>query len=220
MFFAFFFFLNFTFSSLAANLAHLLPLFLLGKQPFQWCCATQKADDVAISQGDEAEPVNHADNTGPVNHANNGPVNHADNGPVTQADNGGPANHTVAPAQPQPVWPVETELLVYPGTGKVMLTFQRPLMRTVIQDAFELVHCSLLIKNAFPDTFIALDVTRDALYAAAESNKRASEIYNRLVIDAEYMTKMTRLVSFSTQFTSLLIHVFSLARVSHFFEQW
>jgi len=121
-----------------------------------------------------------------------------DDAAFSQVDNGGPSNHSVVPAQAQTVWPTETELLFFPGTNKVMLTVQRPLMRMVIQDAFDQIQKSLMFHNAFPDTFIALDFTRDGLLAAAESYDQASDIYNRLMCDSEYMTKMTRLVSSRT----------------------
>ena len=100
-----------------------------------------------------------------------------------------------------------------------MLTVQRPLMRMVIQGAFDEVQKSLMFHNAFPDTFIALDFTRDAILAAAESFDQASDIYNRLVTDAEYMNKMTRLVSVYIWISKLSNYVLSLMRVSHFSER-
>ena len=37
----------------------------------------------------------------------------------------------------QLVWPTETDLIYVPGTMKVMLTLQSPLIRTVLQDGIE-----------------------------------------------------------------------------------
>jgi hypothetical protein len=35
------------------------------------------------------------------------------------------------------IWLVDTDLIYIPGSKKVMLTMQMPLIRTVVQDAFE-----------------------------------------------------------------------------------
>jgi hypothetical protein len=141
-------------------------------------------------------------------------------GPANHTVNGGAANHTVAvaPEQPQVVWPTETELLTFPGTTKVMLTVQRPLMRAVIQGAFEQVQKALAFKDAFPNTFTALEFTRDGLVAAAESHEQATDIYNRLLCDADYMNRMTRLVSFLILIKRLLIYFFSPVRTSRSFR--
>jgi hypothetical protein len=64
---------------------------------------------------------------------------------VTQADgvntspegSGGGADAPLVPDQPDTTWPSDTELIVVPGTNKVMLTIQCPLLRLVFQDAFE-----------------------------------------------------------------------------------
>jgi hypothetical protein len=94
------------------------------------------------------------------------------------------------------VWPSDTELIYVAGTTKVMLTAQRPVMRTVIQDAFENVHASLLFNCAFPDASVIPSIIRDGLVAAAWSNvPRASNIHGRLLVDEEYIAKMSRLVS-------------------------
>jgi hypothetical protein len=109
---------------------------------------------------------------------------------------GEPVNDMVSPEQPQTGWPVETDLIFVQGTKKVMLTIQRPLMRSVIQDSFERIRASLVFNDAFPDAFSALDITRDSLILAAEFHDRATDIHNRLLLDTEYMNKMTHLVSF------------------------
>jgi hypothetical protein len=94
------------------------------------------------------------------------------------------------------VWPVDTDLVYVPGTTKIMLTAQRPVMRTVIQEAFEYVHASLLISCAMPDASVVPSIIKDALVLAASLNvPRASSIYGRLMMDEEYTTQMSRLVS-------------------------
>jgi len=94
------------------------------------------------------------------------------------------------------VWPIDTDIIYVAGTTKVMLTVQRPVMRTVIQDAFENVHASLLFNCAFPDASVIPSTIRGALVAAAWSNvPRASNIHTRLLTDEEFLAKMSRLVS-------------------------
>ncbi|KAN0124305.1 hypothetical protein V8E52_001954 [Russula decolorans] len=108
------------------------------------------------------------------------------NGPIT-------GSRTVTPDQTQSVWPVEMDLVYVSGTRKVMLTIQRPVMRTVIQDAFERVRRDLLFNNAFPDAFLVLEFTQYGLLTAAQTHDRATDIHNRLVCDAKYMNRMIRL---------------------------
>lgn len=94
-----------------------------------------------------------------------------------------------------PTWPTDTDIIFLPGSNKVMLTVQRPLMRVVIQDAIERTRANLMFANAFPDVFDTLEYIRDALATAAEGNERAVDIYRRLQGDHEYNTHMSRLVS-------------------------
>jgi hypothetical protein len=88
-----------------------------------------------------------------------------------------------------------------------MLTIQQPVMRTVIQDSFEWIRKALIFTNAFPDTFVAMEFTRDSLLAAAESHDRAINIHDRLVCDAEYMNSLARLVSFLILIMMLLTFI-------------
>jgi hypothetical protein len=130
---------------------------------------------------------------------------------ISQLVNNGPitGSRTVTPDQTQSVWPVEMDLVYVSGTRKVMLTIQRPIMRTVIQDAFERVRRDLLFNNAFPDAFLVLEFTQYGLLTAAQTHDRATDIHNRLVCDAEYMNRMIRLVSVLILIISLLISFFS-----------
>jgi len=121
-----------------------------------------------------------------------------------QADDSGPVNNRLSPEHLQSVWPVEMDLVFVPGSRKVMLMSQRPLIRMVIQDVIEQVRCALIFDNTFPDTFVVLDFTQGSLLVAAESNERATIIHNRLLSDAKYMNKMAQLVSYLIQIMMLL----------------
>jgi len=77
------------------------------------------------------------------------------------------------------MWPMDTELIYIPGTNKLMLTMQSPVMQTVIHDAFQHILASLLLNCAFPDALVIPSVVRDALIAGAWSNvPRASNIHS------------------------------------------
>ena len=70
--------------------------------------------------------------------------------------------------------PNDTDLIFLPGSNKVMLTVQRPVVRAVIQDAIERVHAALMFSNAFPDVFDTLKLISNALVAAADFNDQAT----------------------------------------------
>ena len=93
-------------------------------------------------------------------------------------------------------WPFDTELVLFPGTNKVMLTMQSPLMRLIFQDAFEHLRASLLFIHAFPDPALTRSIISEALGAAAQSHlPRVGNIRNWLELDGEYLAMMCRLVS-------------------------
>jgi hypothetical protein len=75
-----------------------------------------------------------------------------------------------------------------------MLTLQTPLIRAIIQDAFDGLRASLLFIHAFLDLSLTLSMISEALADAAKAHPRASNIHNRLLADDEYMAKMSRLV--------------------------
>jgi hypothetical protein len=90
------------------------------------------------------------------------------------------------------------------GSNKIMLTVQPPLLRAVIQDAFDRIRAALLFTNAFPDVFDTAEMIRDSLVSSAESNDRATNIHSRLLGDVSYASSMSRLVSLSMWNTKLL----------------
>jgi hypothetical protein len=97
---------------------------------------------------------------------------------------------------PDAVWPANTKIIYVAGTLRVNLTAQLPMMQTVIQDAFEEVHASMLFNCAFLDASAIPTILKDALVAAALSHvPRSSNIYSQLMMDDEYATKMSHLVS-------------------------
>ena len=97
----------------------------------------------------------------------------------------------------QPAWPVDTEVVLSPGSNKVMLTNQHPVVRAVIQDAIDNLRAAMLFTSAFPDVCIALGLIKDSLLNAADHLKPgAKDIYERLQQDEDYMLKITPLVSF------------------------
>lgn len=105
---------------------------------------------------------------------------------------------------PQYLWPADTNIVFSPGSNKIALTCQRPLIRVVIQDAMENVRADLLFKNAYPDPAVALVTIKESLLASASRHPGASSIRRRLVFDEQYMTGMIPLVSFLTLDTTIL----------------
>ncbi|KAH9174429.1 hypothetical protein EDB89DRAFT_2149430 [Lactarius sanguifluus] len=94
-------------------------------------------------------------------------------------------------AGPVSPWPANTDLVFGLGSKKVMLTLQFPLVRTVLQDAFEYMRAYLVLTDAFPDTTDAISFARDSLITAAESHQSdAAIICERLQHDAEYLAHL------------------------------
>ena len=94
------------------------------------------------------------------------------------------------------VWPSKTELIYIPGTTKVMLTLQLPLICMVLQDAFKNLRASLLIEHAFPDPHLTILFIRKHLVGAARSHlPRTVNIHRRPLIDNTYLEKLSCLMS-------------------------
>jgi hypothetical protein len=101
----------------------------------------------------------------------------------------------VTASRSQFVWPADTDILFPPGSKKIMLTSQHPMVRLVIQDAMEHVRADLLFKYSFPDPSVALENIKESLLTSASRYPGASSIYRRLVFDEQYMATITPLVS-------------------------
>lgn len=105
-----------------------------------------------------------------------------------------PTGANVAP----PVWPAETDLVLTPGTNKLMLTLQQPLVQAVIRDSFEFVRAALLLQCALPNAGLSASFVRDALSSGAMLNMPgAAFVLRRLQTDTLYRAKIVPLVSFS-----------------------
>jgi hypothetical protein len=93
-------------------------------------------------------------------------------------------------------WPASTSLFFPPGSTRVMMTLQRPLIRTIIQDGIEELRALLIIREAFPNGITTVSYIRHALITAAENRGHtASSIHMRLIQDEDYGHKLTPLVS-------------------------
>jgi len=114
---------------------------------------------------------------------------------VTSSQEGSGSRTDVTPKW-SPSWPADIHLAFNPGSNKVMLTIQIPLIRTIIQDSFEDLRATLLFENAFPDPNLTILFLRKTLVGAARSHlPDAVNIHNRLLLDDEYRDKLSHLVS-------------------------
>jgi hypothetical protein len=127
---------------------------------------------------------------------------------TSQEGSGGsdaPIGPAVVPAPSQESWPADTELLLVPGSKKIMLTVQRPLMRAVFHETFERIRAAMMFQNAFPNVYDTIEMITDNIIRAAETVDQATNIFNRLVLDGDYTSEMSRLVSLRLSITTLLI---------------
>lgn len=96
---------------------------------------------------------------------------------------------------PQTTWRAETDLVFPPGSNKLRLTSQRPLVRAVLHEAIDRLRATMLFNNAFPDLCVALGLIQECLFDAAKSLKPGTEeVLERLTNDADYLSKIIPLV--------------------------
>ena len=107
------------------------------------------------------------------------------------------------------VWPSDTDLIFAPGSRKVMLMNQRPLVRLVIQDAMELLRADLLFNYAFPVPLVSVEIIRMSLRTSAAQYLGAMDIRRRLLFDEEYSDLMIPLVSFLNVGFTMLNRLYS-----------
>jgi hypothetical protein len=91
---------------------------------------------------------------------------------------------------------VDIDLVISPE-HKFMLTHQRPIVRTVIQEGIENLRAALLFTNAFPDVCVALTLIKDSLLNAADHYRHmpgATDILKQLKHNNDYLSKITPLV--------------------------
>jgi hypothetical protein len=84
--------------------------------------------------------------------------------------------------------------LVLTIAGKVKLTHQTVIIRSVISDSFRVLLGNMLFDNAYPNAFETIDFVQDAVLTAARGIPTAKEVHTRLLLDPEYMTKILPLV--------------------------
>jgi hypothetical protein len=65
----------------------------------------------------------------------------------------------------------EADLVLNPGSYRLALRKQHPLLQIVIQDAFEILRCSLLTIDAFPDGDLTTRFIKDALLRSAKRHR-------------------------------------------------
>jgi hypothetical protein len=90
----------------------------------------------------------------------------------------------------------DTDLVFADGSNKLMLTNQRPIIRTIVRDATELLRASLVFTNAFPDPVLAFNFAKQALLSAAQNNSSGVNVLSRLQDEdeLEYVAKLVTLV--------------------------
>jgi len=90
----------------------------------------------------------------------------------------------------------EADLVFAMGSLKIKLTLQRPLVRVVIQDLFDILHLLLHATNAFPNGVITVQLIRNALLCSAlRHTPGALTIHQRLLYNPEYFCRILPLVS-------------------------
>ena len=90
---------------------------------------------------------------------------------------------------PAPTLPSnDTDLIFVPGTNRLILSAQQPLIRVIIQDTIENLRAFLLFNHAFPVALQAIKFVRDSILLAAENYKPAtSAIAARLNTNNDYL---------------------------------
>jgi hypothetical protein len=112
------------------------------------------------------------------------------------------------------------DLILFPGTTKIMLTLQLPLVYMVLQNAFENLQAALLFEHAFLDLNLTVLFIRKTLVGAARSHlPRAVNIHRHLLVNNVYLDKLSHLVSFLLLKYDVSDHILSPALMFPFSEQ-
>jgi hypothetical protein len=136
----------------------------------------------------------------------------------SQGSGGSSAAESTSTLEDAFVWPEHTDIIFPPGSQKVTLMNQRPLLRVVIQNAMELVRVNLLFDYAFPDPAVSLITVKMSLLTSSSEYPGAADIHRRLLFDEEYMARIIPLVSFLHVEIIILNRVYSHALGLRFFE--
>jgi len=70
-----------------------------------------------------------------------------------------------------------SDLVFAPGSTKVMLTLQNPLVQAIIQGSFDLLHVSIVFTDAFPNTPLASLLVKEALLRSAQNKPGGGCVY-------------------------------------------
>jgi hypothetical protein len=90
-------------------------------------------------------------------------------------------------------WSRDSDLILTTA-GKVKLTHQTVIVRSVISDSFRVLLGDMLFNNAYPDAFETLDLLQNAVLTAARGIPAAKEVHARLLLDPGYLAKIVPLV--------------------------
>ena len=165
-----------------------------------------------VWQGPSDDPGSSSTPLGPgVEDINVAITQEGDGNTVTESDS--ELDSPIPPALAQPTWPTDTDLVYVAGTTKVILSNQGPLLRGIIQTAFENIRTSLLFEHAFPDSTVIGAMVMKAVFDAARNhiapggryNSSASFVHQRLLSHDDYRAKICRLVRIITSCMTLLI---------------
>ena len=93
------------------------------------------------------------------------------------------------------VWPDDTNLH-YNTSGKIQLRDQTEIVQATVSAAFDLLHASMLFKNALPDPILTANIIEEALSTAALHVPNAEDLHVRLHRDSHFLTKISSMVRF------------------------
>jgi len=94
-----------------------------------------------------------------------------------------------APDVSQFTWPLDTEIVVSPGS-KIRLWDQSDSLRFVLHDAMDRVHADLLFESAYPERRYHAVIMKTSLLDAASRRVDTSSIRRRLLFDEAYSEKL------------------------------
>ncbi|KAH9040364.1 hypothetical protein EDB85DRAFT_2140500 [Lactarius pseudohatsudake] len=87
------------------------------------------------------------------------------------------------------LWPMDTDLSK--TSVKLRLTDQSSIVRSTITGSFSLLHASIVLENAFPETLQVARFIRDALGAASLQVRGAEDVHARILKDSNYCWQMS-----------------------------
>ncbi|KAH9008738.1 hypothetical protein EDB85DRAFT_2163905 [Lactarius pseudohatsudake] len=87
------------------------------------------------------------------------------------------------------LWPMDTDLSK--TSVKLRLTDQSSIVRSTITGSFSLLHASIVLENAFPETLQVARFIWDALGAASLQVRGAEDVHTRILKDSNYCWQMS-----------------------------